>query len=169
MALDVNGFRTAMSLRAAGVTVVTTQDRQGEPRGFTATAVCSVSLVPPLILVCIDRTAECYEAFQKAEVFAVNLLRVDQESLSRCFAQKTARKFAGIPHRTGVTGSPILANVLAHAECRVQARYPGGDHTILLGEAVGSGAASPDDGGSPLLHFRGGYACLTPLQSAEAL
>jgi flavin reductase ActVB len=168
MTLDANGFRKAMSLRAAGVTVVTTRDRQGEPRGFTATAVCSVSLVPPLILICIDRTAECYETFQEAEAFAVNLLRDDQELLSRCFAQKTARKFAGIPHRAGITGSPILADVLAYVECRVQARYPGGDHTIFLGEAIGSGATSADDGGSPLLHFREGYACLTPPQSAEA-
>ena len=108
MALDANGFRKGMSLRATGVTVATTRDRQGEPRGFTATVVCSVSLVPPLILVCIDRTAECYEAFQEAEAFAVNILRDDQEPLSRCFAQKTARKFAGIPHRTGVAGSPLL-------------------------------------------------------------
>ena len=101
MALDANGFRKVMGLRAAGVTVVTTRDRHGEPRGFTATAVCSVSLAPPLILVCIDRTAECYEAFQEAEAFAVNLLREDQEPLSRRFAQKTARKFAGIPASSG--------------------------------------------------------------------
>ena len=169
MVLDVDGFREAMRLRAAGVSVVTTRDRQEEPRGFTATAVCSVSLVPPLILVCIDRTAECYEAFQEAETFAVNLLRDVQEPLSRYFAQKAARKFVDIPHRAGITGSPILTDVLAHVECRVQARYPGGDHTILLGEAVGSGAASVDDAASPLLYFRGGYARLTSPPPADVL
>jgi len=86
-----------------------------------------------MILVCIDHAAECYEAFQEAEAFAVNLLRHDQEPLSRHFARKEARKFEGIPHRTGITGSPILTDVLAHVECRIQARYPGGDHTIVLG------------------------------------
>lgn len=67
MTVDATGFRKVMGLRAAGVTVVTTRDRHEEPRGLTATAVCSVSLAPPLILVCIDRSAECYEAFQEAE------------------------------------------------------------------------------------------------------
>jgi flavin reductase (DIM6/NTAB) family NADH-FMN oxidoreductase RutF len=168
MTADVKGFRKAMGLRAAGVTVVTTRDRHGEPRGLTATAVCSVSLDPPLVLVCVDRTAECYEAFRKAETFAVNLLRDGQEPLSRRFARKDVRKFENIPHRSGITGSPVLADVLAHVECRVRARYPGGDHTIFLGEVVGSGALSFDDAGSPLLYFRGGYARLTTPPSADA-
>jgi len=141
MTQDANGLQRAMSLRAAGVTVVTTQDRHGAPRGLTATAVCSVSLAPPMILVCIDRTAECYEAFQEAEAFAVNLLRHDQEALSYRFAQKERRKFEGIPHRPGLTGSPILTDVLAHMECRIRARYPGGGHTIVLGEVVSTGVA----------------------------
>ena len=149
MALDANGFRKVMGLRAVGVTVVTTRDRHGEPRGLTATAVCSASLSPPLILVCIDRKAECHQAIQEAEVFTVNLLREDQEPLSRHFA----RKFKGIPHSSGITGSPILDDVLAHVECRVQARYPSGDHTIFLGEVVGAGVAPLDDAGSPLLHW----------------
>ena len=162
MTQDANGFRKVMGLRAAGVTVVTTRDRHGEPRGLTATAVCSVSLTPPTVLVCIDCTAECYEAFREAETFAVNLLRHDQEALSRHFARKEPRKFEGIPHRTGITGAPILTDVLAHVECRIQARYPGGDHTIVLGEIVGSGVAPLDEVESPLLHFRGTYARLTP-------
>jgi flavin reductase (DIM6/NTAB) family NADH-FMN oxidoreductase RutF len=168
MTQDANGFRRAMGLRAAGVTVVTTRDRHGEPRGLTATAVCSVSLAPPMILVCIDRTAECYEAFQDAGAFAVNLLRHDQESLSQRFARKESRKFEEISHRTGITGSPILSDVLAHVECRIQARYPGGDHTIILGEVVGSGVAPIEEAESPLLHFRGAYARLTSPPSADA-
>jgi flavin reductase (DIM6/NTAB) family NADH-FMN oxidoreductase RutF len=163
-----NGFRKAMSLRPAGVTVVTTRDRDGDPRGLTATAVCSVSLAPPMILVCIDRTAECYEAFQEAEAFAVNLLRHDQEALSRRFSQKDSRKFEGIPHRPGLTGSPILTDVLAHMECRIHARYPGGDHTIVLGEVVSTGVAPLDEIESPLLHFQGGYTRLIDLPSADA-
>jgi flavin-dependent trigonelline monooxygenase, reductase component len=168
MPQGANGFRKAMGLRAAGVTVVTTRDRDGDPRGLTATAVCSVSLAPPMILVCIDRTAECYEAFQEAEAFAVNLLRHDQEALSQRFARKESRKFEGISHRTGITGSPILTDVLAHVECRIQARYPGGDHTIVLGEVVGSGVTPFDEVESPLLHFRGAYARLTRPPSTDA-
>jgi flavin reductase (DIM6/NTAB) family NADH-FMN oxidoreductase RutF len=168
MTVDATGFRKVMGLRAAGVTVVTTRDRHEKPRGLTATAVCSVSLAPPLILVCIDRLAECYEAFQEAEAFAVNLLREDQEGFSRQFARKDARKFEGIPHRPGITGSPILDDVLAHVECRVQARYPSGDHTIFLGEVVGTGVAPLDDAASPLQHFRGRYARLTSPLSADA-
>ncbi len=160
MGLDADGFRRVMGWLASGVTVVTTRDRWGEPRGFTATAVCSVSLIPPLILVCIDQQADCFGAFLEAEAFAVNLLRDNQESLSRQFATKDARKFEGIVYGQGITGMPILPDVLAHVECRVQARYPGGDHTILLGEAVHSAVASPGDAGSPLLHFRGAYVRL---------
>jgi flavin reductase (DIM6/NTAB) family NADH-FMN oxidoreductase RutF len=160
MALDAQRFRGVMGSLAAGVAVVTTRDRRGNPQGLTATAVCSVSLTPPLLLVCIDRSAECHEAFLEAEAFAVNFLRDDQEALSRQFARKDARKFTGIAYRPGVTGAPVLPDVLAHVECRVQARHPGGDHTIFVGEAVDSGVAPAEDGGSPLLHFRGKYARL---------
>ncbi len=168
MGLEPDQFRTVMGWLAAGVTVVTTRDRHGNPRGLTATAVCSVSLEPPLILVCIDRNADCYEVFQEAEVFAVNFLRGNQAALSRHFATKDARKFDGIAHRSAVTGAPILAGVLAHVECRIQARYPGGDHTIVVGEAVDSDVESSENGGLPLLHFRGGYARLVSRLPADA-
>ena len=132
MALDATRFRAIMGCLVAGVTVVTTLDRQGTPRGLTATAVCSVSLTPPLVLVCIDQAADCYEAFREARAFALNLLREDQERLSRQFATKDALKFEGIAHRPGVTGVPILSGTLAHLECLLTAQYPGGDHTILV-------------------------------------
>jgi len=160
MALDENRFRAAMGCLAAGVTVVTTVDRQGEPRGLTATAVCSLSLVPPLVLVCIDHAADCYAAFREARAFAVNLLREDQEHLSGHFARKASGKFVGIAHQPGVTGVPILSGALAHVECLLTAQYPGGDHTIFVGEAVESGMALSNGDDSPLVHFRGGYARL---------
>lgn len=159
-AVDANQFRAVMGCLASGVTVVTTVDRQGEPRGLTATAVCSVSLTPPLVLVCIDHAADCYAAFREAQAFAVNLLREGQENLSRQFASKVGRKFDGIAHTPGATGAPILSGALAHVECRLTAQYPGGDHTIFVGEAVGSGMALSDGDGFPLVHFRGGYARL---------
>lgn len=152
--LDVSGFRKAMGLRPPGVTVVTTRDRHGEPWGLMATAVCSVSLMPPLILVCIDRKAECYP---------------QSEVLNCHFARKDPRKFDGVPHRPGISGSPVLADVLARVECRVQARYPRGDHTIFLGEVVGTDVAPLDDAASPLLHFRGGYARLMSRLSTDAI
>ena len=160
MALDADRFREVMGCLAAGVTVVTMVDRHGEPRGLTATAVCSVSLVPPLVLVCIDHAADCYAAFREAEAFAVNLLREDQEHLSRQFARKDSSKFVGIAHHPGVTGVPILSGALGHVECLLTARYPGGDHTIFVGEAVESGMALSNGDDSPLVHFRGGYARL---------
>ncbi|HSB69916.1 MAG TPA: flavin reductase family protein [Candidatus Methylomirabilis sp.] len=158
--MEARSFRRLMGLLAASVTVVTTCDREGQPRGLTATAVCLVSLDPPLLLVCIDRQAECHEAFFTAEAFAVNLLREGQEALSRRFARKDARKFEGISHRQGVIGAPLLAGVLASVECRVRARYPEGDHTIFVGEAVHSVVGPPELSDAPLLYFRGGYAHL---------
>jgi len=168
MTREANGFRKAMGMRATGVAVVTTRDRHGEPRGFTATAVCSVSLVPPLMLACIDCSAECYQAFVEAETCAVHLLGEDQQLLSQRFARKGPRKFEDIPHRSGITGSPILPDVLAYVECRIQARYPGGDHTILLGEVVSSSVTALEDVQSPLIHFRGAYARLTSFPPASA-
>ena len=119
-----------------------------------------MSLTPPLVLVCIDQAADCHEAFREARAFAVNLLREDQGSLSRQFATKDAQKFEGIAHRPGVTGVPILSGTLAHLECLFTAQYPGGDHTIFVGEAVDSAMAISAEDGSPLVHFRGGYAHL---------
>lgn len=169
MALDANGFRKVMGSLAAGVTVVTMLDRDGRPWGLTATAVCSVSLEPPLILVCVDRQADCYEAFLKAEAFTVNLLREDQQWLSHQFSRKTIDKFEGVLHRQGNNEAPILADVLGYVECRMHAQYPGGDHTIFLGEAVGFSVTPSEDAGSPLLHFRGSYARVgSPLPSDDS-
>jgi flavin reductase (DIM6/NTAB) family NADH-FMN oxidoreductase RutF len=168
IAMEVRSFRRVMGSLAAGVTVVTTRDGEGQPRGLTATAVCLVSLEPPLLLVCIDRTAECHEAFLTAESFAVHLLREGQEALSRRFARKDSQKFEGISHRQGTIGAPILADVLACVECQVHARYPGGDHTIFVGEAVHSIVAPPAEAGTPLVYFRGCYAHLGDRLPREA-
>jgi len=166
MELDGLTFRRVMRSLAAGVSVATALDGQGDPWGLTATAVCLVSWEPPLLLLCVDQTAECYPVFLEAEAFAVNLLRDEQEWLSRHFSLKHARKFGGIPWRSGRTGAPLLYGVLAHVECRTTARYPGGDHTIFVGRAVGASGATSGKDSSPLLYYRGRYARLegtTPL------
>jgi flavin reductase (DIM6/NTAB) family NADH-FMN oxidoreductase RutF len=160
MGLEARVFRRVVRSLAAGVTVVTTRDLRGRPRGLTATAACLVSWEPPLLLACIERTADCYPAFAEAEAFAVNVLREDQESLSRHFASKSTGKFDAVLWREGDTGAPILDGVLAHVECRVTAHYPAGDHTIFLGEAVGGDAATAGEPGTPLVYFRGAYTRL---------
>lgn len=153
-------FRRVMRSLAAGVTVVTSRDPQGRPWGMTATAVCLVSWEPPLLLVCVDRTADCHGPLVEAGVFAVNLLGENQESVSRHFASKDVDKFHGVSWGDGDTGAPILDGVLAHVECRTAACYPAGDHTIVLGEAIGGSLAPGADAGEPLIYFRGQYARL---------
>jgi flavin reductase (DIM6/NTAB) family NADH-FMN oxidoreductase RutF len=120
---------------------------------LTANALCSVSLDPALLLVCVDKRAESHPAFGRAGLFAVNILGRDHEDLSRHFAVSGGDKFVDVPHRTGVTGVPILEGVLGVVECRVVDVHEAGDHTIYLGEVVSLDASD----GDPLLFFRGKY------------
>lgn len=138
---------------AAGVTIVTTVGDDGKPYGLTATAFTSVSLDPPLVLVCVDKRAESHSHFHASRVFAVNFLRIDQEHLSRRFAVTGGDKFIQLAIRTGVTGAPLLAEGLGYLECRTVDIFEGGDHTIFLGQVE---AADAHDG-EPLLYFRGAY------------
>ena len=153
MAFDRKELRRVMSHFATGVTVVTTHDGQGRCYGLTANAVCSVSLDPPLILVCVDKSAESYAAFDLSQAFVVNILGEGQEELSRRFAVSGGEKFVGLPCRNGGTGAPILEGTLAYVECRVVAAHDAGDHTIYIGEVESAAAAD----GPPLLFFRGRY------------
>ena len=152
MPVDKNDFRRVLGHFAAGVTIVTTRDADGTPYGLTATAFTSVSLEPPLVLVCVDKKSETYPYFGSG-VFAVNFLAVDQEGLSQRFAKSGGDKFAGVKFHSGITGAPLLAGALAHLECRIQHDYDGGDHTIYVGEVE---AATARDG-EPLLYFCGAY------------
>jgi flavin reductase (DIM6/NTAB) family NADH-FMN oxidoreductase RutF len=148
-------FRRAMGCFATGVAVVTTLD-DAAPRGLTVNSITSVSLNPPLILVCVDHTSESYNGFLTSRVFAVNFLALDQRDVAQYFARKAADKFSGISYETGITGAPLLAGIVAYMECMLEAQYPGGDHTIFVGRVV----ASHIYGGEPLVFFRGKYARL---------
>lgn len=152
-------FRQVMGRFATGVTVVTT--RLGEElHGMTANAVTSVSLDPLLILVCVDRAADTHGILDRSGIFAVNILSREQEHLSVHFARKEtegAHRLDDVPHRFGVTGAPIIEGCLAYLDCRVAQRYPGGDHTIFLGEVVDAKNVSD---GEPLIFYRGRYARL---------
>jgi flavin reductase (DIM6/NTAB) family NADH-FMN oxidoreductase RutF len=146
-------FRRALRHFPAGVTVVTTRDAAGRPCGLTLSAFTSVSLDPPLVLVCIDHAATHYRAFTEAGWFAVNVLGKSQAHLSRHFATTSADKFAGVAFNRGPAGLPILEDVVAALECRVIHQYAGGDHTIFVGQVETASVS----GGSPLLYFAGGY------------
>ncbi len=138
---------------AAGVTVVTTVGDDGTPYGLTATAFTSVSLEPPLVLVCVDKRAESHPHFHTSRVFAVNFLGVDHEHLSRRFAVTGGDKFKDVAIRAGVTGAPLLSEALGYLECRTVDIFEGGDHTIFLGQVEAADARE----GEPLLYFRDAY------------
>ncbi len=159
MAIDAELFKRVLGSFASGVTVVTTRDGGGQPRGMTVSAFSSVSLDPPLVLVCIDLKAESHPDLRAAGRFAINILGEGQHELSRRFAAKGVDRFAGVPVRPGVTGLPLLEGALGVLECRVVGEHPAGDHTIFIGEV--EAAAVESEG--PLLHFRGSYGAFAPL------
>lgn len=141
---------------ATGVTIVTS--RLGEElHGMTANAVTSVSLEPLLVLVCVDKSADSQAIIDRSGIFALSILGQEQEGLAVQFAVKDGaggHRLDGVPHHTAVTGAPIIDGSLAYLDCRVVERYPGGDHTIFLGEVVDSGQMN-DQG--PLIFFQGRY------------
>jgi 3-hydroxy-9,10-secoandrosta-1,3,5(10)-triene-9,17-dione monooxygenase reductase component len=152
-------FRHAMGYFATGVTIVTSVGDDGEPAGTTANAVTSLSLDPPLVLICFDLGSATLKAIQGHGAFVVNVLGERQRHLSANFARRgLAAAWDGVRHRRGPTGSPRIEGVLAHVECTVEHTLPGGDHEIVIGrvrhaETYGNGAA-------PLLFWRGRYASI---------
>ena len=151
--LSAPDLRQALSQFATGVTVITSFRKSGELHGLTANAFTSVSLEPPLLLICVDKKADSYPCFDEVGVFTVNILATDQEALSRRFAVSGGNKFEGVAYHLGGNGAPILEGTLGHIECRVTARHEGGDHTIYVG-AVQEAETREH---KPLLFFRGGY------------
>jgi len=179
MPIEKNFFRQVMGQFATGITVVTTRCNEGLA-GITVNSFCSVSLDPPLVLVCIDLKSSTLQYFRESGSFAVNILSDQQEHLSRCFATPSEERYEYFCHASyclEATGSPIIDGVLAFVEARILDEYPGGDHAILIGrvEAMGIGnqVAFTDDAGGqrsnhhesimidnkadPLAYFRGKY------------
>jgi flavin reductase ActVB len=157
--LDQMAFRNAMARFASGVTVVTTHEEEGKPVAFTASAFSSLSLDPPLILVCLDKKADSHQAFTVASHFAVSILASGQSDHAMRFATKGTDKFAGAAVHPGtVTGLPLVEQAVVHLECKVHDRLEGGDHTIILGEVVS--ADSNDQ--PPLLHFNRQFGRFQP-------
>lgn len=156
MPVSKDEFRAALSRFISGVTVVTTLGKDNRPEGITVSAFSSVSLEPPLVLACIDKRASLHDHLTEGSYFAVNILAEDQQSASRLFASKDEDRFDGARYRWGVSGAPLLDGALACIECRVVHAYPGGDHTIIVGEVESTSIAEH----KPLAYYRGGYAHL---------
>jgi len=158
-ALDAPAIREALGHFASGVTVITTLTPAGQPVGTTASAVCSVSLDPPLILVCLDRASETLAALRQHQAFAINVLAEEQQSLSTNFARRgAASSWEQVKHRIGPGGVPWLDDVLATLDCRLEECVTAGDHEIVIGSLTELELAT----GAPLLHFRSAYAGLRP-------
>jgi flavin reductase (DIM6/NTAB) family NADH-FMN oxidoreductase RutF len=158
MPFDPRELRRVMGLFATGVTVITTRNEAGTPFGLTANAVTSLSLDPPLLLVCVDRKAESHPHFYDSRVFVLNILAEGQEELSRRFAASGGDKFTGVPYRLGRLEVPVLEGTLGHLECRIVETHEGGDHVIHVGHVEHAEFV----GGRPLLFFSGRYCRLPP-------
>lgn len=157
MGVSKEEFRSALGRFASGVTIVTARGPDDALLGITVSAFSSVSLEPPLILVCIDKRASLHGHLTEGTRFAVNILGQDQEHISRRFASKDENRFNGTAYRDSAERVPILDGALASLECRVVHSYPGGDHTIIVGEVESTTIAD----GKPLAYFRGGYVQLS--------
>lgn len=151
--ISPDDFRQVLAHFASGVTIVTTCDGEQRPTGLTASAFCSVSLDPPLILICVDHKSQSYPHLRESGRFAINILHQGHEQLSRRFASSRLDKFDGVPFTLGTLGVPLIDAALAYLECRTVSAHVEGDHTIFVGrvEAVGVGE------GDPLLYYRGKY------------
>ena len=146
-------FRKVLGHFATGVTVVTMRHPSGGPWGFTVNAFTSVSLDPPLVLVCVDHGTESFRAMTGAEYFAVNFLSEQQEAISCVFASRGADRFSGVEYRESPHGSPLLDGCVGFIECKVTGSHVAGDHTIIIGEVLEAQAS----GGAPLLFYAGAY------------
>lgn len=159
---DPRELRNALGVFLTGVTVVSTCQADGSPRGFTANSFTSVSLDPPLVLICVAKAAASLPIFEQAEGFAINVLAEHQRDVSGAFASKRPDKFSGIGWRPGPAGNPILEGVAAWFDCLTDRMVDAGDHVILLGRVVGFDHTAAN----PLGYGRGAYFSLGLAQDA---
>ena len=149
-------FRSALSRFASGVTVVTTKDESRKQFGITVSAFCSVSLEPPLVLICIEKMAGSHHAFEQSGRFTVNILADNESALSEHFASLIEDKFAGIDFAVDEHGIPILQGSIATLQCSLFKSLDGGDHSIFIGLVDHVIVRDAE----PLIYFRGGYSAL---------
>jgi len=136
-----------------GVTVVTSV-REGEPRGVTVSSFASVSVDPPLVLICINREARSYLFISESKIFCVNILAGDQQQLAQRFASKMRQnQFEGVPYDLGPTGATIIQGTVAHLECEVAEEHHAGSHSVFIGRVVSCASRA----GSPLGYYNGAF------------
>ena len=152
MPVDDAQFKLAMSHFASGVTVVTTE-QEGTPYGMTVSAFSSLSLHPPLVLICVEKSVRCHEAIVTAGKFGVSFLSGTQADVSNRFASRSEDKFSGVATHRGTTGVPLIDGAITTLECTLREQLPGGDHSVFVGEVVAIETAE----GAPLVYFRSGY------------
>jgi flavin reductase (DIM6/NTAB) family NADH-FMN oxidoreductase RutF len=166
MSVTPEAFRNVLGHLAGGVTVVTSVDPEGVPSGLTATAVCSVSLVPPLVMACVSRDSSTHAAVISTDRYALNFLSAGSRLLADRFASAAPDKFEGVDWSPGVTGCPVLDEAMAFCECTVPRSVDAGDHTIFFGRVERAEARTRLDEGpaDALVHYRGDYAVTRPLE-----
>lgn len=164
MSIDPRALRTAFGAFLTGVTVVTTTDAEGNPIGFTANSFASVSLDPPLLLVCLAKRSYNYATLTEAKGFAVNILAEDQEAVSNTFARPSDDRFAAVAWAPGPHGSPVLEGAAAWFDCATHEIVDAGDHAILIGRVE----AFTDAGSNGLGYARGAYVKPATLADAVA-
>src|SRR5262245_42932635 len=153
--IDADTFRSVLGRFASGITIVTARDDAGHDHGMTVSAFCSLSLSPPLVLMCVDKTATMFELLSTHPDIGISILSSSQEAEPRRFADVSAERSEGvdgIAYTRGMADVVLLEGALAHMECRVTTHHDAGDHIVLIAEVD---RAQPLDG-RPLLYFRGG-------------
>jgi flavin reductase (DIM6/NTAB) family NADH-FMN oxidoreductase RutF len=156
MGVSDDDYKEALSKFASGVTIVTVSV-QGTLHGMTASSFASVSLHPPLILVCLEKTSRTHSLVMESRAFAVNVLGERHQSIARVFSEHGLKPFDDLPHRRGQSNAPVLDDAIAWVDCVVYRIFDGGDHDIVLGEVVECGTRpSP-----PLVYWNRAYRSLS--------
>lgn len=156
-------LKRAFGCFATGVAVIGARGANGELVGMTVNSLTSVSMDPPLVLFCPSRALAAFGVYASAQHFSVSILPEQCEAVSNHFARSGINKWKAIPHSVGAYGSPFLDRVLAAMECEVTARYPAGDHVIVLGRVLKLMISAAED---PLIFFRSTYRQLDPARSS---
>lgn len=154
--LDSRALRSALGHFATGITIVTARNADGSAIGLTVNSFNSVSLDPPLIVWSLSQTSSRFDAFQRAEHYAVHVLASDQIELAQRFATSGVDKFLGLRMSTGLGGVPLLENCCAWFECRNETRFEAGDHRLFIG-AVQRFSTAQTAGRKPLIYHGGNY------------
>jgi flavin reductase (DIM6/NTAB) family NADH-FMN oxidoreductase RutF len=152
MPIDDARFKDAMSRFASGVTVVTTE-HEGALYGMTVASFASLSLHPPLVIICIETKVKTHDAIRAAGRFGVSILASTQEDVSGKFASKADDKFSDVSIRRGEHGMPLIDGAICTLECRMHEQFAGGDHSIFVGEVLDANTSD----GAPLVYYRSGY------------